>query len=111
MLDITFIMNSDMPEILSFRTCCGLLKSLDQNLEIHVRNRGDRPITVESAFDLDVDGAMKRISAVTPPGRHTIEPGELKAFYTYVDELVWRKCRGAVFYGADRTGIPVSIAH
>ncbi len=39
MLEIRFIMNSPVEDILAFKTCCGL-KMFDQNLEIQLINQG-----------------------------------------------------------------------
>ena len=60
MLEIRLIMNSAVEDILSFKTCCGL-KMFDQNLEIHLINRGPSPVVVPSCFDLETPEGVRRI--------------------------------------------------
>jgi hypothetical protein len=107
-LQINVIMNSAVEEILAFKTCCGL-KVFDQNLEIHVRNVGDRPVVVPSRFDLEGDYGVRHMEAVTPPGEHEIEPGELKAFYCTMDETLWNRSRRIVFFDKEGRSYPVDI--
>ena len=57
MLEIKPIMNSSAEDILSFKTCCSL-NAWDQNLEIHVKNIGNRTVVVPSYFDLEGEGAQ-----------------------------------------------------
>ena len=109
MLQISLIMNSSVEEILAFKTCCGL-KIFDQNLEIHVRNVGDRPVVVPSRFHIEGDYGSKRIDAVTPPGEHEIKPGDLKAFYCTMDEQLWNRSRRIVFFDNSGTRYPVEIS-
>jgi hypothetical protein len=108
-LQISIIMNSSVEEILAFKTCCGL-KLFDQNLEIHVRNVGDRGVVVSSHFDLEGDYGSKRIDAVTPPGDQAIGPGELKAFYCTMDEELWKRSRRVVFFDNEGRTYPADIA-
>ena len=108
MLEIKAIMNSPVEDILAFKTCCGL-KMFDQNLEIHVRNVGDRPVVVSSRFDLEGATEKLRIEAVTPPGEHEIKPGELKAFYCTMDEHDWKRYHRMVFFDSAGTMYPVQI--
>lgn len=110
MLQISVTMNSSVEEILAFKTCCGL-KLFDQNLEIHVRNVGDRPVVVPSRFDLEGDYGSKRIEAVTPPGDQEIRPGELKAFYCTMDEELWGRSRRIVFFDTQGRTYPLDIAN
>jgi len=99
MLEIRPIMNSTSEDVLSFRTCCSI-RVWDQNLEIHVINRGDQLVQVPSYCDIEGEGATRRISTLLPAGTHTIAPGELKAFYCFMDEQDWNKVRRIVFYDA-----------
>ena len=110
MLQIKIIMNSAVEEIFAFKTCCGL-KFMDQNLEIHLRNTGQRPVTVPSWFDLEAEGGLRRISNITPAGEHIIAPGEMIGFYCYMDEELWKKANSLVFQDLDGQVYPVRIYH
>jgi len=96
-LEIKVMMNSSCEDILAFKTCCGL-KAFDQNLEVHVKNIGPAPVTVPSFFDLESDTGTTRVENLMPPGEHVIAPGEIKAFYCYMDEALWNASRTLVFY-------------
>jgi len=96
-IEIRLIMNSDVEDVLSFKTCCGL-KAFDQNLEIHVRNRSALPVTIRGYFDLSGRFGKKRISHLLPGGDLTLEPGELKAFYCTMEETVWAQAFSAEFF-------------
>ncbi len=65
MLKIHYIMNSDVEEVLAFRTGCSL-KMFDQNLEIHITNQGDQEVKLPSYFDLETPTETKRITTLTP---------------------------------------------
>lgn len=108
MLEIRFLMNSAVEDIFAFKTCCGL-KIFDQNLEIHLTNRGQTPITVPSYFDLETPEGLRRVDHLMPPGDLRIEPGEIKAFYCSMDETLWEKSRGLVFYDIEGNRYPVPI--
>jgi hypothetical protein len=109
MLDIRVIMNSPVEDILAFRTCCSL-KMFDQNLEIHVVNRGTGPVTVPSYFDIEGErGFHQRVDTLTPPGEHQVKPGEIMAFYCYMDEPLWKRSRRMVFYDSEGNKYPVEI--
>jgi len=97
MLEINIIMNSAVEEIFAFKTCCGL-KVMDQNLEIHVKNIGDRPVTVPSCFDLEGESGLQRISTLTPAGEHRLAPGEMIGFYCYMDDELWNRATRVVFH-------------
>jgi hypothetical protein len=107
MLEIRFIMNSTVEELFAFKTCCGL-KMFDQNLEIHLTNRGQAPITVPSYFDLETPDGVRRFDCLMPPGDLRIEPAEIRAFYCCMDENLWAKVGKVVFY--DREGNRYSVA-
>lgn len=100
MLEIRPIMNSCVEEIFGFKTCCGLTM-FDQNLEIHVQNRGDRPISVQSLFDVIGPYGTKRVATLIPSGPQRIEPGEMVAFYCSMDEDLWKASELIVFYDKD----------
>jgi hypothetical protein len=104
-------MNSSIEEILAFKTCCSLFRVFDQNLEIHVTNKSDRPVTIVSTFEIVGDQGSVRMDAVTPPGKHQLQPGEIKALYCYMDETVWAASRHMVFHDSDGNQYPVEILH
>jgi len=90
-------MNSSSEKVLAFKTCCSL-PAYDQNLEIHLVNRGARPVTVQSHFDQEgVFGSM-RVETLFPSGPMDIKPGETKAFYCTMDEERFKKTRRLIFY-------------
>ncbi len=107
MLEIRIIMNSPVEDILAFKTCCGL-RMWDQNLEILVSNRGERDIVVPSHFDLEGDFGSRRVETLTPHGEKCIKPGEIIAFYCYLDEAIWATARRLVFH--DSEGNPYAVA-
>ncbi len=102
MIDIRPIMNSCAEDVLAFKTCCGL-KMSDQNLEIHLENRGVHRVVMRGYFDLMGDYGEKRITALTPAGEKVIEPGETIACYCYMDESVWNHSQCLRFYDLDGT--------
>jgi len=87
MLEIEIIMNSSVEAILAFK-CCSLP---DQNLEIHLINNGDRPLTVPTFFLLENGQEKKKITNVYPPGSVTVAPGDRAAIYCSMDEMVWEQ--------------------
>jgi hypothetical protein len=110
MLKIRYIMNSDVEEVLAFRTCCNL-KMFDQNLEIHIANEGDRAIRLPSYFDLETPTETKRITTLTPSGEQILQPGEMKAYYCYMDEFLWDQARTMTFYDISRNSYSVKVTH
>ncbi len=87
MLKVKIIMNSVMEEILSFK-CCNLH---NQNLEMHVDNLGDHPITVPSQFNLEDENNALECVELFPPWGQTIQPGAGAAFYCSMDESEWER--------------------
>ncbi len=110
MLKIHCIMNSAMEDILAFKTCCGL-KMFDQNLEIHLTNQGNEPLIIPSYCDLETGEGIKRIATLTPAGEHRLLPGELMAFYCFMDEDLWEKGRTLTFYDKIGNRYPLSLVH
>jgi hypothetical protein len=108
MLEIRFLMNSAVEEIFAFKTCCGL-KLFDQNLEIHLTNRGRTPVLVPSHFDLEIPEGVQRFDHLLPAGDLRIEPGEIKAFYCSMDETLWERAGKVVFYDREGNSYPVEI--
>lgn len=102
-------MNSSVEEILAFKTCCGL-KAWDQNLEIQMKNNGDRPVIVPSYFDLEGDDGVKRIDTLMPNGEQRIEPGRFMSFYCFMDEQVWNQAKRLIFFDTEGNRYPVDIA-
>ncbi len=85
MLEVKIIMNSVMEEILAFK-CCSIP---NQNLEMHVNNVGDHPVTVPGRFILENDKDSMDCSHLFPPWDQKILPGDGVAFYCSMDESVW----------------------
>jgi hypothetical protein len=99
-LAIRVFMNSTMEEVLNFKTACSL-KLFDQNLEIHVENRGAQPIFIYSYIDLEGEQGIKRIDNLFPPGKQQIGPGEILAFYGQLDDKLWEASRKLIFYDSE----------
>ena len=100
MLEIKPIMNSSAEDILSFKTCCSI-RVWDQNLEIHVTNRGNKEVDVPSYFDLIGRRTKRRVENLMPHGTHRLKPGETIAFYCYMDEKEWEEAEQIVFYDVE----------
>ncbi len=96
MLDIRILMNSSVEEIIGFK-CCSLQ---DQNLEIHLINKGDRPLEVLPGFVLSHGQEQKKITNVYPPGNVGVPPGEAAAIYCSMDEIVWDRFSRITFEDA-----------
>jgi hypothetical protein len=99
-LRIRVYMNSNMEEVLNFKTACSL-RLFDQNLEIHVTNCGSRPVCVHSYVDLEGEQGTERIDNLFPSGEQVIAPGDILAFYGQLDDRTWEKSRKVVFYDTD----------
>ena len=97
MLEIRVIMNSSIEDVLSFK-CCNLH---DQNLEIHLKNIGEHPITVPNSCELIGEEGRLRLDTLYPGGTYTIPPGEVTACYCTLAEEVYDKCRSIVFTDTD----------
>ena len=93
MLEIRFIMNSSIEDVLSFK-CCNLH---DQNCEIHLKNGGTDPITVPNSCELVTGDERFRIDTLYPGGTYTIPPGEVTACYCTLAEDVYEKYQSIVF--------------
>jgi hypothetical protein len=100
MVEIRPIMNSCAEDVLSFKTCCGL-RMFEQNLEIHLENRGAQRVVLQGYFDLIGEYGEKRITTLTPPGKKVIDPDETIACYCYMDEDLWNRSRSLRFYDRD----------
>ncbi len=108
MLEIHPIMNSAVEDIFAFKGCCGI-RSIDQNLEIQLRNVGDRPVVVPSHFVLKGKSGSQRIENLMPHGEHRIDPGAIKASYCYMDDVTWDPAEELVFYDNEENEYPVKI--
>ena len=108
MLEIRPIMNSAVEEIFAFKGCCGI-RSIDQNLEIQLRNVGDRPVVVPSHFVLKGKSGSQRIENLMPHGEQRIAPGDIKAFYCYLDDAAWDAAEELIFYDSEEHEYPVKI--
>lgn len=107
MLEIRPIMNTPTQEVFAFKACCGI-RNFDHNLEIHVRNVGSSPVVVPSVLDLEGDSWTERIDTLMPHGAHRIDPGEIMAFYCYMDETLWARAKRIIFH--DREGREYSVS-
>ncbi len=96
MLDVFIIMNSSVEEIIGFK-CCSLQ---DQNLEIHLKNKGDRPLTVAPGFILSNGREEKKITNVYPPGNVHVPPKEAAAIYCSMDDTLWERFSRITFHDA-----------
>ena len=99
-LEIRPIMNTTTEEIFRFKSCCNI-QAFDQNLEIHVSNRGDRTIAVHSYFDLKGDTTSKRFENLMPNGIRHIRPGETVAFYCFMEDKIWDDAKQISFYDTE----------
>ena len=109
MLEIKPIMNSSVEDIFAFKTCCGV-RALDQNLEIHVTNRGDRAVVVPSYFDLRGSLGSYRVHTLMPYGEQLIAPGQTIAFYCTLDEIQWKAAQKMVFYDKEGNSYTKDVA-
>jgi len=110
MFEISANMNSAVEEIFAFKTCCGA-RAFDQNLEILIKNRGSHPVVVPSYCDLHGTRGTHRIATLMPNGDQQIRPGEVKAFYCMMDEVLWKEARELVFYDKEGNVYPVGVRH
>lgn len=101
-------MNSPVEEIFSFKACCGI-RPYDQNLEILLKNMGDRAVVVPSYFVLRGKWGSKRIEPLMPYGDLRIEPGDIKAFYCSMDETQWDAAEELVFYDREDNEYAVEL--
>ena len=108
-LEIRPIMNTTTEEIFQFKGCCNL-RYFDQNLEIHISNRGDRTIAVYSYFDLKSDLASRRFEAVMPHGIRHVQPGETIAFYCFMEDETWNRAKQILFYDTDGKSYSANIS-
>jgi hypothetical protein len=108
MLEISATMNSAVEEIFAFKTCCGA-RAFDQNLEILIKNKGGRPVVVPSYCDLHGSRGTLRITTLMPNGDQKIQPGEVRAFYCMMDEVLWKEARELVFYDRDANAYAVGL--
>lgn len=97
MLRITPLMNSSCEEVFGFKTCCGA-KTFDQNLEIHLKNTGTETIGVHSRFEIVGAHGTKTIDNLMPQGILKIPPGQIKAFYVYMDQVLWENSSKMKFF-------------
>jgi hypothetical protein len=107
-LEIRVNMNSEVEDILAFKTCCNL-QMADQNLEILIENKGSSPVVIPSYFDLEGEDDPLRIQTLIPSGDQTIPPGEVIAFYCQMDESLWQQSQRLVMFDSDGNRYPVDI--
>lgn len=109
MLEIKPIMDSAAAEIFAFKCACGV-RTHDQNLEIHVTNRGESPVVVSSHFDLEGDAEPYRVRNLMPHGQHKLMPRDTIAFYCDMDDARWEAARRIVFYDDQGNRYPLDIS-
>jgi len=95
MIRIKVFMNSSVEEILSFK-CCNMH---GQNLEIHLTNLTDEPLTVPGFCDLVGERGEEpfRIDTLCPPGPYKLLPGEPLACYGMLLDEIYEQYRWIVF--------------
>jgi hypothetical protein len=108
MITILPIMNSAVEEIFAFKTCCGL-KLFDQNLELRITNHGSTPVRIRGYFDLAIHSETRRIGTLFPAGELPVGPGESRAFYCSMDEVIWSMAESIVFYDTDGKSYRCSV--
>jgi len=106
MIDVTIIHDSSMEDVLSFK-CCSLH---DQNLELHIRNTGETPIVIPGYVELENENENIRCNHLYPPWERTISPGDVAAFYCYMDDKTWNRYQTLVVFDGDgnRYRFPIS---
>lgn len=103
-------MNSPVADVFAFKTCCGL-RVFDANLEILVENLSSRRVVVKSSFDLMGSYGKRRIGNVLPPGDLSIEPGEVKGLYCFMDEGLWLASDRLILFDSDGRPFTATIHH
>jgi len=86
MLKISCIINSNVEDVIAFK-CCNIF---DQNLEIHIRNIGNKAVTINNFAILSNDNDSLRINSLYPPKKICIEPGDIAAYYSTMDPEKWK---------------------
>ncbi len=94
MIDVTIIKDTGMEDVLAFK-CCNLP---DQNLEIHIRNTGERPVGIQGYVELENDNETMRCNHLYPPWERSLSPGEIAAFYCHMDEKLWNRYKMLIVY-------------
>jgi hypothetical protein len=94
MLEIRVFVNSAVGEVLAFK-CCALP---DQNLEIHLRNTGDRPVVLSGFFVVENASESREVANVYPPGAITVPPQDVTAVYSYMDSSEWERYETITFF-------------
>ena len=107
MITLNIIMNTSMEDILAFK-CCALP---NQNLEVHVVNGTEKPVTMKSQFFLMNDEETLTVENIYPPLRQTIAPRDLSAFYCSMDESVWEKFHTLQMVDVDGNRYEKAIEH
>ena len=83
----TKFINDSGEELLSAR--CAAIHN--QNLELHLKNTGDKPITIVDGFTLENNTETHKVFNLFPPWRTPIDPGRSTAYYCSIDENLWKK--------------------
>jgi hypothetical protein len=95
MLAIKIVMGSSCEELFA-KKCCNYS---DQNLEIQLTNKGDKPLSIPSFCDFaSNEGKLDRIDYLMPHGNLCLEPGQSASFYCYMDENKFKNYNQVIFH-------------
>jgi len=97
MLDIQVAINSPVEDIFNFKC----INAHDQNLEIRLRNDGNKVLTIVSYCDLAGDSGTLRVNYLYPQGPQKIIPGDTVAFYCFMDENRFKEFREIILYDSN----------
>ncbi|MCK5783267.1 MAG: hypothetical protein KAH06_02390 [Desulfobacterales bacterium] len=97
MIDVTIFMNSSMEDVLSCR-CAGIH---NQNLEIHVHNKGNDKIHIQNRFVFENNDEIFKCDNIFPPWSQSINPGCALAFYCSIDEQLWNSYTTITVFDGD----------
>ena len=98
MLDIILILDTPVEAVLDCK-CCHLP---GLNIEVLVRNRGQRPATVAGPLRFTAPDGRPGHLDLYPFWQVAVAPGDVAAFYGSLDAEVLRRC--TAFCIADREG-------
>jgi hypothetical protein len=92
-------MGSACEDIFS-KKCCNYP---DQNLEIHLTNQSNKPLTIPSFCDFssgdsEREEKLDRVDYLMPHGSIRLEPGKSSSYYCYMDENKFRRYTHVIFY-------------
>lgn len=80
-----------------------------QNIEIRVRNRGDRPLVLTGFFLLENRQESLRCSNLVPPREHAVAPGQTVALSCSLSHGLWEKYEKLTLFDTGGCAYPVSL--